>query len=360
MNIDNYMDSTSTSDSTSSDNDSRPDCAHNQGETSCGSICCAAGQYCAYEGQCEISTLKNCSTSLGLTSCGSICCENWQICVSSGQCGDGTGETTAMSASTPAIYPSMAATFGMTSPTSSTVKTSSVTAQVTSSIVPTSDRSATVSSSDGNLTALESATTEIPSSPPSPILSSANTTADITMSDHPISAPTPTTFSASSPSSSVTSKTRFKVGVAVGVVGVAVIAFIVFIIYRRRRDHRTRHGGTTDVSPPSEETSDNVHQFRPADYGLTAPPIPSPYDERFPQNPTPFDSPGLTPIRRNSLGFNSDLTPDHDIGDRRPLNNLRHAPALDPYRRNFPAPTQRGSLRDDESQSSTIPPSYRS
>lgn len=57
-------------------------CSHKLGETPCGSICCASGQYCAFAGQCATSSLRACDSELGLKSCGSICCASWQYCAS--------------------------------------------------------------------------------------------------------------------------------------------------------------------------------------------------------------------------------------------------------------------------------------
>ena len=66
-------------------------CDYALGETPCGDICCASGQYCQFAGSCATTVEPPvdptaCNFALGETPCGNTCCASGQYCQVLGSC----------------------------------------------------------------------------------------------------------------------------------------------------------------------------------------------------------------------------------------------------------------------------------
>lgn len=346
-----------TASTSSAAKNSQVDCSHRLGETPCGSICCASGQYCEFAGQCATSSLKHCESELGLEMCGSICCASWQYCASDEKCyakastpAKGTSSFAATSTapassvdsysmdsssvnSHPAAFSTMASSLRISAHTALTSRTaqSDATTQVR---VPTTSSQHIVSSSNSALASPSSTLNDI-------ISTQVGTTASAT------------TAPASGPSPDFTHSPPFIGGLSGGLV-LAALLFLAFFFWRKRR---RQSYSLTKSEPPSDGPPVPTFNFlsRSSIYGPTQPPVPNPYAGSFPTNSSLTEN---SPAAVNRSRYNAALVPDCDTEDRRPQQGFRHTPPLNPY--DVPSGGFRSATPGEHERWRNGPPSYMS
>ena len=185
-----------------------------------------------------------------------------------------------------------------------------------------------------------------------PALSSAtssstlSTSSSIAVSTAVTAAVTPTVV----PFPGITHSVKFKAGVSAGAAALLLLLLALFCWRKRRRTHQHEPAKSRYEDPSNTELVNTVH------YGLTKPPDPNPYAQRFPSSQLPNDGRGPVDSRSRS---NFSLVPDNDREPHRRQPNLQHAPALNPYNFSPPAAAAEAALGDQRHWQDRSPaPSY--